>query len=397
MKVVTTERIPIKLWLPDEEELPDDTMQQLRNLANLPVSRFWVGAMPDCHLGYGMPIGGVLCAKDAVVPNAVGVDIGCGMIAMRLNGLYRHSMTRETLQAWRVATHKRVPVGMASHKEPRPFPDELHDALLSTFPDSISEGLTDLVQRQLGTLGGGNHFIELQYEESSTSPLSDAGSVWLMLHSGSRGLGKAICDHYHARAKANMLRWFSNVPDLDLAFIPKGEGDFVRYMTEMEFAMKFAEANRREMLHQTLLAVRDTTGWTGTGDLIETHHNFARLENHYRENVVVHRKGAVHAKGLVTIPGSMGTASYIAEGLENEEAFATCSHGAGRMLGRKQANRVITREEAEASMSEVVFGIRDGDFDEMPKAYKDIDAVMRAQEDLARPVYRLRPLAVVKG
>lgn len=206
MKVVTTEKLPIKLWLPDEEELPDDAMQQLRNLANLPVARFWVGAMPDCHLGYGMPIGGVLCTKDAVVPNAVGVDIGCGMIAMRLNGLYRHHLDRATLQAWRVATHKRVPVGMASHKEPRPFPGELHDALLSTFPGSISEGLTDLVQRQLGTLGGGNHFIELQYEEGSTSPLADEGSVWLMLHSGSRGLGKAICDHYHKRAKDNMLR-----------------------------------------------------------------------------------------------------------------------------------------------------------------------------------------------
>ena len=395
MKVVTTEKLPIKLWLPGDEELDEATMQQAKNLANLPVARFWVGVMPDCHLGYGMPIGGVLATEKAVVPNAVGVDIGCGMIAIHLDGLCALQMTKEVLQTWRVETHKRVPVGMASHKKGVELPIRLRDAVTNTFFDrSVSYTKRELIERQLGTLGGGNHFIELQADEHE--------NVWLMLHSGSRGLGKAICDHYHKLAKEDMLRYHTDLPDLDLAFIPEANENYTKYLLEMHFAMTFAEENREAMLRATCEAIEVAMGYSyvptrAGGVSVATHHNFARLEHHFGKNVIVHRKGAVHAKGLVTIPGSMGTASYIGEGLQNKESFETCSHGAGRVLGRKAANKIITREQAEASMEGVVFGIRDGDFDEMPAAYKDIDAVMLAQEELVKPVYRLRPLAVVKG
>jgi tRNA-splicing ligase RtcB len=378
------------MWLPDDEELPEDCMQQARNLANLPVARKWIAVMPDCHLGYGMPIGGVLATRDAVVPNAVGVDIGCGMIAVRINNLSRAELSPEVLQSWRVETHKRVPVGMASHQHPQGIPEGLNPMKVF-FEGSVSWGLSDLIARQVGTLGGGNHFIELQYDEATEE-------VWLMLHSGSRGLGKTICDFYHTRAKAYMQEFHTALPDLDLSFLPKGTSEFQNYIDEMEFAMRFAEANRQAMFEATMDALSKVLGRSaGCSDLVDTHHNFARMEHHYGENLMVHRKGAVHAKGRVTIPGSMGTASYIGLGLQNAESFETCSHGAGRLLGRKAANRTITREQAEESMHGVVFGIRDGDFDEMPAAYKDVHAVMAAQSDLVEPVVRLRPLAVVKG
>lgn len=391
MKVNTDERLPIKMWLPEGEELDDKTMGQARNLANLPPAVKWIGVMPDCHLGYGMPIGGVLVTQDAVVPNAVGVDIGCGMIAVRFRDVTADMLSMALLQAWRIATHVGVPVGMASHKEPKEIPASINLGEQDPFFDKHR----DLIARQLGTLGGGNHFIELQAE--------DPGDVvWLMLHSGSRALGKAICDRYHKIALKYSRDWYTPLPDPDLAFLPRGAAEHAQYLAEMRFAMRFAEENRAAMLQAAVAALGDVLGysWPAVPEIdmrIETHHNFARIENHHGANVIVHRKGAVHAKGLVTIPGSMGTASYIGEGLENPDSFATCSHGAGRVLGRKQANRTITRAQAEESMRGVVFGIRDGDFDEMPAAYKDIDAVMAAQTDLVRPVYRLRPLAVVKG
>jgi tRNA-splicing ligase RtcB len=195
-----------------------------------------------------------------------------------------------------------------------------------------------------------------------------------------------------------MDRFRSAIPDRDLAFLPEGTGAYDAYLAEMRWCMAFAEANRETMLRAVYEAFDAVLGVTiEERQKVDTHHNFAAMEHHFGQNVLVHRKGAVKADGLVTIPGSMGTASYIGEGLRPVESFNTCSHGAGRQLGRKEANRTITHEEAESAMSHVVFGVRQGDYDEMPRAYKDIDAVIAAQSDLVRPVHRLLPLAVVKG
>lgn len=385
MIVIDTEKLPIKVWAGElSEESDADVLAQARNLANHPASRFWIALMPDFHLGYGMPIGGVLAAQDAVVPNAVGVDIGCGMIATRLTQT-ADMLTRDQLQAWREATHARVPVGFTSHEKAHPLTERLEAT--EGLPVAAAQ---QTPRHQIGTLGGGNHFIELQADED--------GRLWLMLHSGSRNLGKTICDHYHKTAKGYMQQWFSAIPDLDLSFLPRGCAEYDLYLAEMRYAMAFAEDNRAQMLRETLAALTEVTGWKIDPDLqIETHHNYAEMEHHRGANVLIHRKGAVKAQGMVTIPGSMGTASYIAEGLMCPESFNTCSHGAGRLLGRKQANRTITKDRAVKTMGDVVFGVRDGDFDEMPDAYKDIDAVMAAQAELVRPLHRLRPLAVVKG
>lgn len=338
--------------------------------------------MPDAHRGFGMPIGGVLLTQGGVVPNAVGVDIGCGMIAARLS--YRvGNLLPGQLEAIRQEIHKAVPVGNGPGGNHEDDPT----VLLSGELEDKLPGYLDRAQsrRQAGTLGGGNHFIEVQ---------SDGEHLWLMLHSGSRALGKKTCDRFHAVALAYSQHL---VPDKDLAFLPMPSIEAEEYLYGMRWCMAFAEQNRARMLAASLEAMQEVLGGFEVTEQIETHHNFAAYEEHYGEGYWVHRKGAVKAEGLVTIPGSMGTASYIGRGLNPTESFNTCSHGAGRVLGRRQANRQITHEEAVASMSHVVFGVRQGDYDETPMAYKDIEQVMRDQADLVEPVHRLTPLAVVKG
>ena len=390
MDVIGTENLPIKVWAPAPLNEGDaEVLQQFKNLANHPLAFKWICGMPDFHLGYGMPIGGVLAAKGGVIPNAVGVDIGCGMIAVETQ-LHADVLSKDDLQALRVAIHARVPVGLppaGEHAERRTLPDNL---IQKGLPKIVATAL-EKAGSQLGTLGSGNHFIEIQKD-------AETGKVWIMLHSGSRKMGMTVCDYYHKHAVKMMERWHSNIPDKDLAFLPEDTDEYHAYLDEMRWCMAFAEENREAMLlavYSAFVEVMDID----IEDLqkIDTHHNFAEMERHYGQNVLVHRKGAVKAEGLVTIPGSMGTASYIAEGLKPQESFNTCSHGAGRVLGRKQANKAITHEQAEAAMSDVVFGVRQGDYDEMPQAYKDIDAVIAAQADLVRPVHRLLPLAVVKG
>lgn len=390
MDVIITEKLPIRMWLPGPLD-EGDVMPQFRNLANHPLAFKHVCGMPDYHLGYGMPIGGVLATKGGVIPNAVGVDIGCGMIAVETQ-LHADRLDRETLQALRVAIHARVPVGMTHHAEAREWPDRL---LISVDgvenPGPVALGQIERAAYQLGTLGGGNHFIEIQKD-------ADTGAVWIMLHSGSRNVGKRVCDFYHKQARAMMTKFHSAIPDTDLAFLPDGTPEHDAYLAEMRWCMAFAEENREAMLLAVYAAFVEVLD-IDIEELqkVDTHHNFAAMENHFGQNVLVHRKGAVKAEGLVTIPGSMGTASYIGEGLRPAESFNTCSHGAGRLLGRKEANRTTTHEEAVEAMDHVVFSVREGDYDEMPRAYKDIDAVMAAQSDLVRPVHRLLPLAVVKG
>jgi tRNA-splicing ligase RtcB len=308
------------------------------------------------------------------------------MIAARTD-IEAESLDRDTLQAIRLEVHHRVPVGFGQHETPQ------------TLWEGAAEGIEKLpviarryeaARLQVGSLGSGNHFIELQKDGE--------GFVWLMVHSGSRNLGKQVCDHYDRIARAYMKGMSIEVPSPDLAYLPESTPEYGEYLASMEWCLRFAEESREHMLADTEQAMRTVMSHPfEVEESVQTHHNYASMEAFGGRQLLVHRKGAVKSEGLVTIPGSMGTASYIGRGKPNDLSFNTCSHGAGRVLGRKEANRVITHEQAEKAMEHVVFGVRKGDYDEMPMAYKDIDRVMTNQFDLVEPVVRLTPLAVVKG
>jgi tRNA-splicing ligase RtcB len=309
------------------------------------------------------------------------------MIAVRTD-IDAESLDRDVLQRIRQAVHQRVPVGFKHQTvaqnlwpDAADFDPERQPILARNFEPARS---------QMGTLGGGNHFIEVQRDE--------AGLVWFMVHSGSRNIGQQVCNHYDGIAKAYMERFHSAIPDVNLAFLPDEVPEYEEYLEAMRWCCRFAEENRERMLHAVFAAVAQVTGRDfGHEAFIQTHHNYAAMEHHLGEDLLVHRKGAVRAEGPVIIPGSMGTASYIGEGKANVISFKTCSHGAGRAMGRKEANRRITHEEAVKAMEHVVFGVRAGDYEEMPQAYKSIDRVIENQRDLVEPVHRLTPLAVVKG
>lgn len=393
MVIITKNKLPIKIWT-EQEDLVNfsNAIDQASNLANHPIVKKWVALMPDFHVGFGMPIGGVIATQNGVIPNAVGVDIGCGMIATQTD-LHSSTLPRQVLEQLRLKIHEKVPVGMRGHDSKQNH-QYLSQANLDQFqvaadPVICRQKVQDDADRQIGSLGGGNHFIEIQKDEND--------QIWIMLHSGSRGLGKKICDYYHAKAVTYCEQFHAAIPTKELAFLPQGIPEYYMYLKAMRFAMHYAEENRQAMYRAIEKAFGDCGVSYKVLQQFDTHHNFASMENHYGENFMIHRKGAVKASGLVTIPGSMGTASYIGEGLEEATSFKSCSHGAGRVMGRRQANEAITHEQAVASMKDVVFGIKNGDYDEMPAAYKDIDKIIAYQVDLVKPKYKLLPLAVVKG
>lgn len=394
MKIITTEKVPIKLWLEDIEE---GAMEQAKNLANLPFIFKHLAIMPDAHQGYGMPIGGVLATKDVVIPNAVGVDIGCGMCAVKTS-LTEISMI--DLQSIVDKIKKVIPVGFEHNKEQNNV----------NMPDMDYSGC-DIVGKeyesamyQIGTLGGGNHFIEIQKGSDD--------HIWIMIHSGSRNLGKKVADHYNKIAVSLNERWFSSVPKShELAFLPIQTDEAKNYKREMDYCVEFALANRRLMMDRICEIVYDTIHITSEDGqfggvlfdpMINIAHNYAKYEHHFNQNVIVHRKGATSARlgEIGIIPGSMGTKSYIVEGLDNSESFMSCSHGAGRKMGRKQAMRELNLEqEIEIMESQgIIHGIKTVEnLDEAVGAYKDIDVVMENQKDLVKILVELKPLAVVKG
>jgi tRNA-splicing ligase RtcB len=380
MKVINTERLPIKLWLDDIE---DGALQQARNLANLPFVYKWVAIMPDSHQGYGMPIGGVMATDSVIVPNAVGVDIGCGMIAVKTD---LQGIETDTLKQVMGEIRKVVPVGF-SHQE-----DEQLWSGFDNAPDiEIIQRELKSARKQLGTLGGGNHFIEIQHDEEN--------NIWVMIHSGSRNFGLKTATEYHHKAQYLCQKWVSDIPDKDLSFLPIEMKEGKEYFEAMKFCLDFAQENRSLMMRNVLDVINSVTGALKK-DEINIHHNYAAYEHHFGKNVIVHRKGATKAnKGLLgIIPGSMGTTSYIVEGLGNPESFESCSHGAGRRMGRKEASRVLSLEEERQKMGDVIHGLRTAkDLDEAPGAYKDIDIVMENQKDLVNPIVKLRPLASIKG
>lgn len=395
---LATGNIPMKVWGTKESVLEQaGAIEQALNLANHPLAEAFIALMPDFHPGYGMPIGGVAALKGGVIPNAVGNDIGCGMMAARTE-IYAAELTTDNLKDIRLAIHRRVPVGNSLHIDLQS--DELYD---ETSKDVFREGTNglspypvifenwDRTRKQLGTLGGGNHFMEFQVNPAD-------GKLWVMLHSGSRGVGEKIKTFYDNKAKELNTLWRSGGYTKELAFLPTGTEWYHLYMREMEWAMRWATANRHRMLREIDEAVRDVMGFgLQFEETIETHHNYAAMENWFGENFLVHRKGAVRAIGNVIIPGSMGTASYIARGLNNQFSFGSCSHGAGRLRSRTATNKLYDLERAKAEMAHVVYGVKEGQFDEMPGAYKDIHAVMEQQADLVEPLHRLAPIMVVKG
>jgi len=382
--------VPIMSWA---VPLEGSALEQATNLSNLPFAIDHVALMPDAHTGYGMPIGGVLFAARAVVPYAIGVDIGCG-VALVETDLTVETLTPDELDRVLEAIDAGVPTGF--QKLDAPVDREVAGTAMGLErPASVKEAWLDRALWQLGTLGGGNHFLELQRDE--------AGQVFVMLHSGSRSLGKTICDEYHKRALALDRAWHSRLPHDELAFLPVGSDDFAGYWSAMEFALRFAEVNRSRMLDVAEAAFAAHTTIGRFERVVDVHHNYAAWENHVGTNGIVHRKGAVRARAgeTVLIPGSMGTASYVGEGLGNAESFETCQHGAGRAMSRTAARKAKSSDEVYAEMASLGVALRSsepkGVAEEAAFAYKDIESVMAASASLVRPTKRLTPLGVVKG
>ena len=380
---------PIKAWANHIEE---GALEQAVNLSNLPFLFKHVALMPDVHQGYGMPIGGVIACERTVIPNAVGVDIGCGMCAVQTPWTTK-DISRGQLERIIYNIKELIPIGFNHNKK-------MCD--INKMPEFIGGEKIVLQQyenarKQLGTLGGGNHFIEIQKNEDDY--------IWVMIHSGSRNLGFKVANHYNTIAKEMNKRWHVGIPKShDLAYLPITEDYAQCYMNEMQYCVDFALANREQMMKQVKIAFDKVMGWR-TIDLTETiniAHNYAAWENHYGKNVLVHRKGATLArKGTIgIIPGSQGTSSYIVEGLGNPLSFNSCSHGAGRILGRAQAKKTLSLAQEVKKLDDlgIIHGIKSNlDLDEAPGAYKDIDIVMENQKDLVKIKTKLTPMAVIKG
>lgn len=388
MKKIETEKVPIKMWL---EEIEDGAVAQLKNLANLPFAFSHIAVMPDSHQGYGMPIGGVLATKDVIIPNAVGVDIGCGMCAIKTS---LTEIDTETLKNIMGEIRKAVPVGFNHQKEEQditlmPIPEDWGSI---NYPISREQFKPAL--KQIGTLGGGNHFIEIQKGSD--------GHIWIMIHSGSRNFGLKIAEHYNKIAIELNEKWHSKVPkEWELAFLPVNSEEGQSYIREMQYAVDFAFANRKLMMDNIKNIFSEITNCE-FDEMINIAHNYAKLEHHFGKDVWVHRKGATLAdEGTIgIIPGSQGTHSYIVKGKGNIQSFKSCSHGAGRKMGRNQAQKNLNLEEEIAKLDNqgILHAIRGvKDLDEASGAYKDIDVVMRNQEDLVEVLVELTPLGVIKG
>ncbi|HHV38429.1 MAG TPA: RtcB family protein [Tepidimicrobium sp.] len=380
MKIFDIGRIPIKSWA---EEVEDEALIQAVNLSNLPFAHSHIALMADVHVGFGMPIGGVLASRGVIIPNAVGVDIGCGIIAVKTD---IGEISIPQLENIVDRAHRSIPLGFQNHKRPRDW-----EGFNNPPKSKIIDEELEAARYQLGTLGGGNHFLTM--EQGSD------GYIWLMVHSGSRNFGYKIANYYDKIARDINKR--NKLTDLkhDLAGLYMDSDEGREYFNAMNYALDFAKENRRQLFEQFYAIFQDETKSERISMKVSIHHNYAAVEEHFGEEVVVHRKGAIRAEmgELGVIPGSMGTPSYIVEGLGNEESFKTCSHGAGRVMSRREANRVITKEMADKAMGNIVHKGFKKDLSEAPMAYKDIEKVMENQKDLVKPLVKLTPLGVIKG
>jgi tRNA-splicing ligase RtcB len=384
--------------------IEDEAKKQLMNVARLPFVYRHVAAMPDVHWGIGATVGSVIPTRGAIIPAAVGVDIGCGMVALQTS--LRAEDLPDNLAGVRTAIEAAVPHGRTDR-------GGVNDrGAWGEIPNDVAVGWRGLAERyemiiergpvqcrhrrpehQLGTLGTGNHFIEICLDELR--------QVWILLHSGSRGPGNAIGTRYIAAAKKEAERWFISLPDKDLAYLPEGSDLFAGYLAAVHWAQEYARINRDLMMDRTRLAVQQEIGRpvVGTVEAIDCHHNYVAKENHFKQDVWVTRKGAVRARegDLGIIPGSMGVQSYIVRGKGNPESFHSCSHGAGRRMSRRRAKESFTLEDHAKATEGVECRKDEGVLDETPGAYKNIDAVMAAQSDLVDVVHTLRQVVCVKG
>ena len=400
--------VPVKSWCENCEE---GAVKQAANLAKHPVVFHHVALMPDAHQGYGMPIGGVIATDSAVIPAAVGVDIGCGMIATETDIPAERFADMAFRRAFQEKLKERIPVGEGvSHRETQNWEGFEEYTANNGMRSNLWPSKLDRLN--LGTLGGGNHFIELQKSTALDGKGDPAGGskVWLMIHSGSRNLGKRIEEHYHKIANRLCARFRVPLADPDLAFLPIEEADGHYYFTDMLFALRYAKENRRRMMEAMKETVAEFVPEVNFLRTIDIHHNYAACEEHFGKKVFVHRKGATSAKldEIGIIPGSMGTASYIVRGLGNPDSFMSCSHGAGRRMSRIAASTTLTVEECDQAMDGIVcerwhkykgYGKAKGrlDLSEAPQAYKDIESVIDAERDLIEPLVRLVPMASLKG
>jgi len=394
--------VPVKMWTRGVS-LEDAARGQLVNLSRMPFIFKWVAAMPDCHWGMGATVGSVIPTKKAIIPAAVGVDIGCGMVAARTS--LRAADLPDDLAPLRSTIEAAVPHGRTNNGGPGDrgawgdAPGVVLDAWAGLADDHAR--IVDKHQKlarantlnHLGTLGTGNHFIEICLDEDE--------AVWIMLHSGSRGIGNQIGSYFIEKARQDMEKWLINLPDRDLAYLPEGTENFKDYWEALMWAQKFARTNRDVMLDAVVGALGkcNLPAFEITSEVVNCHHNYAARESHYGENVYVTRKGAVRARegDLGIIPGSMGTRSYIVRGRGNPESFHSCSHGAGRAMSRGEAKRRFTVED-HARATEGIECRKDADvIDETPMAYKSIDLVMEAQKDLVEILHTLKQVVCVKG
>ena len=406
--VDATQGVPIKMW--DRGVTIENTaINQLHNVANLPFVYKHVAVMPDAHWGMGSTVGSVIATKGAIIPAAVGVDVGCGMCAVN-TGLTASDLP-DNMLAVRTAIEKAVPHGRTNDGRPgdrgawgSPSDDaaaqwlELSSRFISIMdkhPKLISRDPKQQTVNHMGTLGTGNHFVEVCLDENQ--------HVWVMLHSGSRGVGNRIGTYFTELAKADMKKWFVNLPDIDLAYFPEGTDHYNDYLEAMLWAQEYASGNRRVMMRAALRALFETLGIDqplfSLQSVVDCHHNYASKEHHFGNNVWVTRKGAVRARAgdLGIIPGSMGAKSFIVRGKGDAESFHSCSHGAGRAMSRGQAKKQFTVLDHELATAGVECRKDVEVLDETPGAYKNIDAVMAAQSDLVEVVHTLKQIVCVKG
>lgn len=404
--VDSSRRSPIKMWT-NGVPIEDQAAAQVRNVATLPFIHKHIAVMPDVHWGMGATVGSVIPTKGAIVPAAVGVDIGCGMMAWRTD--LSAADLPDNLGAMRDSIEKAVPHGRTDNGGANDrgswgnLPSDVADSLVaSSLPDRFASLLSkhqklqrwnlERISRHAGTLGSGNHFVEVCLDEEQR--------VWVMLHSGSRGIGNAIGTYFIELAKKDMERWFINLPDKDLSYIPEGSQHFGEYWEALKLAQYYAALNRRIMMRNTMRAVQGhVRSFACDAEAINCHHNYVSREHHFGANVFLTRKGAVSAKEgeLGIIPGSMGARSFIVRGKGNPESFCSCSHGAGRAMSRGAAKKRFTLDDHIAATAGVECR-KDADvIDETPGAYKDIDAVMAAQSDLVSIEHTLKQVLCVKG
>jgi len=386
--------VGIKAWtngVPVEHQ----AREQLHNTAQLPFVYKHLAVMPDVHLGKGATVGSVIPTKGAIIPAAVGVDIGCGMVAAKTN--ITANQLPDNLKDMRMSIEDAVPLGAG--KQHNNAMISANDSLSHSF-NSILEKHPELSKRikkerfaqQLGTLGGGNHFIEVCLDEED--------AVWIMLHSGSRGCGNVIGNYFIQLAKQDMERHFISLPDKDLAYLVEGNENYDDYVHAVSVMQDYAARNRSIMFDLTFSAVQSYLPEMEIVDTaINCHHNYVEKENHFGENIWITRKGAVRARegDLGIIPGSMGTGSFIVRGLGNPDSFCSCSHGAGRIMSRGKAKELISLEDHEKAMEGIEARKDSGVLDESPAAYKDINSVMEAQSDLVEILHRLKQVVNVKG